>query len=121
MNIALQHETAMWNAAVDCDRDAFLQQVAEDAMMVCGGHRCSGAEYAWLICDVGIGSYKISEYEVIHQSDTLIQVHYIVSATAKREEDADLAGLFHVTSTWQKREEGWKLIFNMDSRIVLRT
>ena len=112
-----KHELIMWQAAVDCDRAAFMSVVAEDAVFVCGGYYCSGAEYGWLICDVGIGSYDIREFETIHNDACTVQVHYIVLVQAKRQEDADLSGLFHVTSTWKNSEDGWKLIFNMDSRI----
>ncbi len=115
--LPLRLENKMWHAAADCDREAFMSVVAEDAVMVCGGHRCSGAEYGWLICEVGVAGYEIRDYELIYQSEELMQVRYIAEATAKRPEDADLAGLFQVTSSWEKREDGWKLVFNMDSRI----
>lgn len=32
------------------------------------------------------------------------------------ERNSDLAGTFHITSTWKKSENTYKLIFNMDSR-----
>ena len=34
------------------------------------------------------------------------------------ERNSDLAGTFHITSTWKKSENTYKLIFNMDSRIM---
>lgn len=40
----------------------------------------------------------------------------LVSADAP--ENADLAGMFHVTSTWENRGGEWILVFNMDSRIM---
>ena len=69
-------EIKMWNAAKSRDSQAFLEVVDENAVMVCGGFRCSGADYA------------------------------------------DLEGVFHITSTWKKVLDKWKLIFNMDSRII---
>ena len=30
----------------------------------------------------------------------------------------DLQGIFHITTTWKKFGDVWKVIFNMDSRIM---
>lgn len=30
----------------------------------------------------------------------------------------DLEGVFHITSTWKKISDKWKMVFNMDSRII---
>ena len=29
----------------------------------------------------------------------------------------DLEGKFHITSTWKRTDDKWKLVFNMDSRL----
>ena len=91
-----------------------------------GGYKCSGADYAriisefdcksYKISEFDCKSYKISEFEVIAQSDDIVQVHYIIETAAEKPENQDLAGRFHITSTW-KKSDNWKLIFNMDSRI----
>ena len=39
-------EVRMWEAAKHRDPEAFLEVVSPDAVMVCGGQRCAGAEYA---------------------------------------------------------------------------
>ena len=39
-------------------------------------------------------------------------------AAKSRDAEAFLEGVFHITSTWKKIEDKWKLIFNMDSRII---
>ena len=111
-------EQKMWEAALNKDENAFLQLVSEDAVMVCGGFRCSGAEYADLIGEFGIASFEMMRFEVIAETDSLVQVHYVVKTVADSEKNADLAGLFHITSTWKKLNEKWTLIFNMDSRII---
>ena len=85
--------------------------------MVCGGFRCSGADYAEFINDFGISSYEITNFETVAATAQLVQVHYIVKTTANSPETADLAGMFHITSTWAKKNGTWKLIFNMDQRI----
>lgn len=112
-------ETAMWQAAKARDRDAFSQLVAVDAVMLCCGARCSGAEYAELVGEYGISGFELTEFEMVYQTDTHIQVHYIVRTLADSPENADLAGVFRVTSSWEKRDGAWRLIFNMDQRIYL--
>ncbi len=114
----MELEKRMWEAAKNGDKDAFLQLVSEEAVMVCGGYRCTGAEYGGLIADFGISDYEITNFEIVHETADSVQVHYIVKTTASAPENADLAGTFHVTSTWEKRGGAWKLVFNMDSRVV---
>lgn len=48
MNIQ-ELEIKMWNAAKSRDSKAFLEVVDENAVMVCGGFRCSGVDYAEII------------------------------------------------------------------------
>lgn len=112
-----QYEEKMWQAAKDGDKTAFAKLVSADAVMVCGGYRCSGAEYGSFIGDFGIASYEIKNFETVLETDTIIQVHYIVRTIAATPEYSDMAGLFHVTSTWENRDSKWTLIFNMDSRL----
>ncbi len=113
----LQLESEMWRCAKAGDRAGFEQIVAESAVMVCGGYRCTGAEYAALIADFGIADFEITAFEIVCETDEMVQVHYIVRTTASAPENADLAGLFHATSTWKKHGDKWWLVFNMDSRI----
>ena len=112
-------ETAMWHAAKNCDSVSFTQLVAADAVMLCGGARCSGTEYAELVGEYGFSGFEITEFEVLYRTDRHIQVHYIVRTLADCPENADLAGVFRVTSSWEKRDGAWRLIFNMDQRIYL--
>ena len=115
-DIIISHEPAMWEAARRCDSSAFLEVVSGSAVMVCGGSKCTGADYARIISEFDCKSYKISDFEVIAQSNDIVQVHYIIETVAEKPENQDLAGRFHITSTWKKGDK-WKLIFNMDSRI----
>lgn len=48
----------------------------------------------------------------------MVQVHYVITTAAEKPENTDLAGRFHITSTWRERDGKWKLMFNMDSRIL---
>lgn len=111
-------ENKMWQFAKDSDKNGFAKLVSADAVMVCGGYRCTGAEYAEFISDFGISDFEITNFEIVHETDKTVQVHYIVKTTADVPENADLAGTFHVTSTWKKHNGEWVLVFNMDSRIM---
>ena len=113
-----QLENKMWQAAKDGNKPEFEKLVSADAVMVCGGYRCTGAEYAEFISNFGITDYEITNFETVHETDKTVQVHYIVKTTADTPENADLAGTFHITSTWTELNGEWKLVFNMDSRIM---
>lgn len=115
----IELERAMWNAALNKDSAAFSELVSEDAVMLCGGARLTGAQYAELISGFGISGFELSEFELLTITQTLYQVHYIVRTMADSPENADLAGVFRVTSTWQMTDDKWRLIFNMDQRIYL--
>ena len=51
-------ETQMWEAAANRDSKGFLRLVDENAVMICGGYRCSGAEYAAVIGEFDCCSYE---------------------------------------------------------------
>ncbi len=114
-----KYEEKMWQAAVSGDAKKFLEVVSADAVMVCGGYRCSGEEYSGFISEFSMSSYEITNFEEIFKTNELAQVCYVVRTEVANEEDADVAGLFCVTSTWQNQNGEWKLIFNMDSRLEL--
>lgn len=110
-------EEKMWRAAQARDKAAFLELVDENAVMVCGGFRCTGAEYAEIITEFDCASFEIVGFETVCETPDAVQVHYVITTAAERPENADLSGKFHVTSTWRKCGGRWKLVFNMDSRI----
>lgn len=111
-------ELSMWEAAKNRDAAAFLQVVAGDAVMVCGGYRCSGAEYAQFIAEFDVAEYETTGFETIFKTDDICQVHYVISTKVSDKKNLDLEGRFHITSTWKRFGNLWKLIFNMDSRIL---
>lgn len=119
MHFISEQENSMWEAALKKDSGAFAGLVSADAVMVCGGCRMTGEQYAELVADFGISGYDITNFEVVMERDDTVQVHYVIRTAADCPENADLAGVFHVTSTWQKQDGIWKLIFNMDQRVVL--
>lgn len=107
----------MWRAAQARDKAAFLELVDENAVMVFGGFRCTGAEYAEIITEFDCTSFETEGFETVCETPDAVQVHYVITTAAERPENADLSGKFHVTSTWKKCGGRWKLVFNMDSRI----
>lgn len=117
-NEVVQLEYKMWEAALHKDVVGFKELVLPDAVMICGGYRCLGDEYANFIADFNISGYSISNMEIIHLSDSEVTLHYVIRTQAEDSEAQDLAGLFHVVSIWKKKTDTWNLIFNMDSRIV---
>lgn len=117
VSLIFDYENEMWQAAKNGDNAAFSQLVSAEAVMVCGGYRCTGTEYADLIGNFGISDYQISSFEIVLETDSIVQTHYIVKTAADNPVNSDLAGAFHVTSTWEKKDK-WRLIFNMDSRIM---
>lgn len=116
MHIA-EYEERMWQAALTRNKAAFSEIVRADAVMVCGGFRCTGAQYAEIIEDFGISEYEISCFETVLESHDVIQVHYLIRIKADSADNTDLAGLFHVTSTWVYENDTWQLVFNMDQRV----
>ena len=117
MNI-MELEIAMWEAAKNRNAAAFLELVDETAVMVCGGFRCSGYEYAQIIKEFDVAQYQISDFEIIEETEQICQIHYVIETMVSDSKNKDLEGKFHITSTWKKIDEAWKLIFNMDSRIT---
>ena len=114
----MEYETAMWEAARNRDRESFMDLVDANAVMVCGGYRCTGSEYGEIIKEFDIASFTISDFEIIFQTDDICQVHYMIETKAAEEENKDLEGVFHITATWKKYGNRWKAIFNMDSRVI---
>ena len=53
------------------------------------------ADYARIISEFDCKSYKISDFEIIAQSNDIVQVHYIIETVAEKPENQDLAGRFY--------------------------
>lgn len=116
--LIFEKEYQMWKAVIKRDDVAFKELVADDAIMICGGFRCLGVEYAEYIKDFYINGYEIKNKEVIFSSEEAVQIHYIINVKTELPETADLSGIFHVVSLWKMENNLWKLYFNMDSRII---
>lgn len=114
----MQCENEMWNSFINRDRESFLEKVLEEAVMVCGGKRITGREYADIIEFVCIDQFEINYPECVYEDDNCIQVHYVVDITVNDKEFQDMAGKFNVISGWKKNGDKWKMYFNIDSQIV---
>ncbi len=110
-------ETKMWEAAKNRNAVEFLNLVSEDAVMVCGGYRCTGKEYAEIISFFDCKSYNIINFETICEDTSSVQVHYVIKLEVNDDKNSDLAGTFHITTTWKNQDGRWKVVFNMDQRV----
>ena len=110
-------ETKMWEAAKNRNAVEFLNLVSEDAVMVCGGYRCTGKEYAEIISFFDCKSYNIVNFETICEDTSSVQVHYVIKLEVNDDKNSDLAGTFHITTTWKNQDGRWKVVFNMDQRV----
>ncbi len=86
--------------------------------MVCGGYRCTGKEYAEIIGKFDCKSYDIECFEIVYAGDNAFQVHYLLEMKVDDIRNKDLEGTFHITTTWICESGLWKIVFNMDQRIV---
>ena len=66
---ALELEIEMWEAAKNRDADRFLEIVSPEAIMVCGGYRCLGKEYAEIVRDFDCRSYSIDQFEIVYADE----------------------------------------------------
>ena len=114
--ISLEH--ALWEAVLHQNTAAFQELVFLSAVMICGGCRCLGSEYAGIIADFFISSYTITHMEVIYARPDQVMLHYVLQTEVADSRDRDLAGTFHVASVWGRHGDSFKLLFNMDSKIV---
>lgn len=114
---ALSLEHRMWKAAQNRDAAAFLEVVSPNAVMVCGGCRCTGSEYAEIVRMFDCKCYEIRNFEMVHEDERSFQVHYILQMEVGDKRNSDLAGTFHITTTWKCTDGVWNVVFNMDQRI----
>ena len=111
-------ETKMREAAKARDRNAFLELVDEDAVMVCGGYQCTGKEYADVIDKFDCCDFSFDYFEIVNEDVNSVQVHYQITTEVNDIRNMDLSGSFHVTTTWARKDEKWVVVFNMDQKII---
>lgn len=107
-------ETQMWEAFANGDSNKFSKLVLDDAMMICGGIRESGREYAKIAANVRLDSYEISDFFIKSVSNESVMTNYIVKVICP---DASISGTFRVSSLWIRNDTKWELVFNQDSKL----
>lgn len=56
----------------------FDESLGEENVMICGGFKCSGAEYAKIIEEFDVEDYQIYDYEIIEETDLLFRESVIM-------------------------------------------
>ena len=82
------------------------------------GIQMHGVEYADVVAMFDCKKYVIEHFEIVNQDTKSIQVHYVIHLEVNSEENKDLAGTFHITTTWKCTDDIWKVVFNMDQRVL---
>ncbi|EGD48960.1 hypothetical protein Cpap_3387 [Ruminiclostridium papyrosolvens DSM 2782] len=108
-------EKKMWEAFASGNSASFGEIVSADAMMICGGFKEIGAEYARIVENVNISNYELSEFDVKVINPNVVLTNYIVKVDCQ---DYTLAGTFRVSSLWINEDGNWKVVFNQDSNLV---
>jgi hypothetical protein len=109
-------ENRVWEAIYCQDVTHFRALVAEDALMVVGGLRSTGAEEAQVLQQIKFPAYDLSEFQVKVLGDDIVLLHYTVTFKGGHSSLSDFSGRYYVSSIWQRRENGWQLVFNQDVR-----
>lgn len=116
-----KQELELWEAIRQQDSVAYAKYIDLDAVMICGSYRCTGEEYILAMPRTGLKRYTIEQYETVASTPILIQNYYTaVTKTLKLVEEAGgstvekaVIEVFHVSSTWKRLRETWKLIFHI--------
>ncbi len=109
-------EEKMWHAFATGNQEVFSELVLDDALMICGGFRESGREYAQMVSQVRLESFKISEFIATELHDEFCLTNYIVEVICP---SPDLAGKYRVSSLWKMVGSKWMLTFNQDTRLLV--
>lgn len=113
----LSLENEFWEAARDKCAEKLLELISDNAVVISGGLRYSGRDYADHIRSAGVSDFSVHGFETVVLTDELRQNHYIVSIAASSENNA-ISGSFHITSTWKYFGGSWKLVFGMDCAAI---
>ena len=114
INLIREIEKEMWEAVKRHNEMFFGTYVQPDAIMISNSYRCRGEEYTMALPDIGLARYIIEQYETVCASPERIQNYYYVNF---KTDSGKGAGRCHATSTWIRRDEGWRLIFHMHNAI----
>ena len=109
-------EKRVWEAVISQDVAHYRALVADDALMVIGGMRSTGAKEARWLQQIKFPAYELSEFKVIVLGDNIVLLHYTATFVGEHSSRSDFSGSYYVSSIWKRRQNGWQLVFNQDVR-----
>jgi hypothetical protein len=109
-------EKRVWEAVFSQNVAHYRALVADDALMVIGGMRSTGAEEAQVLQQIKFPAYKLSEFQVIVLGDDIVLLHYTATFADGHSSLADFSGSYYVSSIWKRHQNEWQLVFNQDVR-----
>ncbi len=110
----INFEKQMWEAFATGNSKLFEELVSKDALMICGGYRETGSEYATIVSQIRLQGYELTDIIVKEVDLNAILINYIVNVKSF---DPVMNGKYRVSSLWVKNDEKWKVVFNQDSKI----
>lgn len=106
----MRQEYELWEAARGLDGAVFDKYLASEVNVICNNFRCFGEEYVMTLPAFGLMRYTIERYETVAGGENQIQNYYLVNVKTSDSEELKTC---HVTSTWRRTFEGWKIVFHM--------
>lgn len=114
-DLVMRQEYELWEAARCLNTAAINKYLGPQTNVICNDYLCSGEEYVLTIPVYELSQYTIEGYEAVSISPEVIQNYYQVYLTTA---DLEQEKACHVTSTWRKFMEGWKIVFHMRTQII---
>ena len=113
-DLVMKQEYELWEAAKMSNPTVFERHLGPYVNVVCNYYRCSGREYVMTLPSYHLQCYNIEQYETVSVSENRIQNYYLVNSRIAASEEIMTC---HVTSTWKKMTNGWKIVFHMRALI----
>lgn len=113
-DLVMRQEYELWEAARCLNTAAINKYLGSQTNVICNDYFCSGEEYVLMLPVYGLSGYTIEGYETVPITPEIIQNYYQVYLIT---EGIEKEIACHVTSTWRKFMEGWKIIFHMRTLI----
>ncbi len=107
-------EVQMWEAFSCGNSKLFSEVVSNEAMMICGGYRETGYEYANIVAQIRLDGYEIKDFVVKIINPDSVLTNYVINVECP---DPSISGVFRVSSLWIKNEDKWELVFNQDTKL----
>jgi len=109
-DLVRRREHELWAAAQRKDLEVFRRYFSPDITVFCNNYHCSGEEYLMALPGYDMIGYTIEQYETVLANEERIQNTYLVHLNMLGSKEM---GTCHITSTWMRQENEWKIIFHM--------